>query len=51
MITADLDPFTKVGQKIGVTVSSMGKAKSLRGGTLLMTPLKVQMVKPMHCSR
>ena len=40
MITADLNPFTKVGQKIGVTVSSMGKAKSLRGGTLLMTPLK-----------
>ena len=40
MMTADLDPFTKVGQKIGVTVSSMGKAKSLRGGTLLMTPLK-----------
>ena len=40
MITADLDPFTKVGQKITVTVSSMGKAKSLRGGTLLMTPLK-----------
>ena len=40
MITADLKPFTKVGQKIGVTVSSMGKAKSLRGGTLLMAPLK-----------
>ena len=40
MITADLDPFTKVGQTINVTVSSMGKAKSLRGGTLLMTPLK-----------
>ena len=40
MITADLNPFIKVGQKIGVTVSSMGKAKSLRGGTLLMTPLK-----------
>jgi flagellar P-ring protein precursor FlgI len=40
MITADLDPFTKVGQKITVTVSSMGKAKSLRGGTLLMSPLK-----------
>ena len=39
MITADLDPFVKIGQKIGVTVSSMGKAKSLRGGTLLMTPL------------
>ena len=40
MITAELNPFTKVGQQIGITVSSMGKAKSLRGGTLLMTPLK-----------
>ena len=40
MITANLDPFAKVGQQIGVTVSSMGKAKSLRGGTLLMAPLK-----------
>ena len=40
MITADLDPFTKIGQQINITVSSMGKAKSLRGGTLLMTPLK-----------
>ena len=40
MVTADLNPFVKVGQKIGITVSSMGKAKSLRGGTLLMTPLK-----------
>jgi flagellar P-ring protein precursor FlgI len=40
MITADLNPFTKIGQKIGITVSSMGKAKSLRGGTLLMAPLK-----------
>ena len=40
MITAELEPFVKVGQQIGITVSSMGKAKSLRGGTLLMTPLK-----------
>jgi len=40
MITAELNPFTKVGQQIGITVSSMGKAKSLRGGTLLMAPLK-----------
>ena len=40
MITADLNPFTKIGQQISITVSSMGKAKSLRGGTLLMTPLK-----------
>ena len=39
-ITAELEPFVKVGQQIGITVSSMGKAKSLRGGTLLMTPLK-----------
>ena len=40
MITADLNPFVKIGQQIGITVSSMGKAKSLRGGTLLMAPLK-----------
>ena len=40
MNTANLDPFAKVGQQIGITVSSMGKAKSLRGGTLLMAPLK-----------
>ena len=40
MITADLSPFTKIGQQISVTISSMGKAKSLRGGTLLMAPLK-----------
>ena len=40
MITADLVPFTKIGQRIGITVSSVGKAKSLRGGTLLMAPLK-----------
>jgi len=40
MITAELNPFTKIGQQIGITVSSMGKAKSLRGGTLLMAPLK-----------
>lgn len=40
MVTATLPPFTKPGQHIDVTVSSMGNAKSLRGGTLLMTPLK-----------
>ena len=40
MVTAELRPFTKVGQTMNVTVSSMGKAKSLRGGTLLMTALK-----------
>jgi len=40
MIHADLPPFAKVGQKIDVTVSSVGDAKSLRGGSLLMAPLK-----------
>ena len=39
MITADLPPFTKPGQNIDITVSTLGAAKSLRGGTLLMTPL------------
>lgn len=40
MVTAVLPPFVRPGQNIDVTVSSMGNAKSLRGGTLLMTPLK-----------
>ncbi|KAI9575641.1 hypothetical protein GQX74_015773 [Glossina fuscipes] len=40
MVTAKLPPFAHVGQKIDVIVSSLGSAKSLRGGTLLMTPLK-----------
>ncbi|MEI9927806.1 MAG: flagellar basal body P-ring protein FlgI [Sphingomonas sp.] len=40
MITADLPPFAKPGQKLDITVSSMGKAKSLRGGTLILTPLQ-----------
>ena len=36
----DLPPFSKLGQRIDITVSSLGNAKSLRGGSLLMTPLK-----------
>ena len=40
MVTAKLPPFARAGQNIDVVVSSMGNAKSLRGGTLLMTPLK-----------
>ncbi len=40
MITAYMPPFSKPGQPIDVTVSSMGNAKSLRGGTLLMSQLK-----------
>lgn len=40
MIHADLPPFAKPGSTIDVTVSSLGNAKSLRGGSLLMAPLK-----------
>ncbi len=40
MVTANLPPFSKPGQTIDVTVSTIGKAKSLKGGTLLMTALK-----------
>ena len=40
MVTASLPAFARRGQSIDVTVSSMGNAKSLRGGTLVMTPLK-----------
>ena len=40
MVTATLPPFSRTGQQIDVTVSSLGNAKSLRGGTLLMTPLR-----------
>ncbi|WP_313952735.1 flagellar basal body P-ring protein FlgI [Accumulibacter sp.] len=40
MVTANLPAFAGIGQQIDVTVSSMGNAKSLRGGTLVMTPLK-----------
>jgi len=39
-VHADLPAFSKPGQKIDITVSSLGNAKSLRGGTLLLTPLK-----------
>ncbi len=40
MVTASLAPFARPGQTLDVTVSSLGNAKSLRGGTLLLTPLK-----------
>ncbi len=39
LITAELPPFAKPGQRIDITVSALGKAKSLRGGSLVMTPL------------
>lgn len=40
MVTAQLPPYAQPGQAIDVTVSSLGNAKSLRGGTLLLTPLR-----------
>ena len=40
MVTAKLPAFSRAGQTIDIVVSSMGNAKSIRGGTLLMTPLK-----------
>lgn len=39
IVTADLPAFAKPGQRIDITVSTLGKAKSLRGGALILTPL------------
>lgn len=39
-VSADLPAFAKPGQQVDITVSSIGNSKSLRGGTLLLTPLK-----------
>jgi flagellar P-ring protein FlgI len=39
LVTAELPPFAKPGQRLDITVASMGKAKSLRGGSLILTPL------------
>ena len=47
IVTAKLPPFARIGQKIDVTVSSIGNASSLAGGTLLITPLKGETVKYM----
>ena len=40
IVTASLPPFSRIGNKIDVLVSSIGDAKSLVGGTLLLTPLR-----------
>lgn len=40
MVTGDLPAFMQIGQKIDITVSALGNAKSLRGGVLLMTELR-----------
>lgn len=39
MVTADLPPFSRQGSRLDIAVSSIGSAKDLRGGTLLVTPL------------
>lgn len=39
-VSATLPPFARIGQKIDVTISSLGNAPSLRGGSLLMAPLR-----------
>ncbi|MBF0610197.1 MAG: flagellar basal body P-ring protein FlgI [Magnetococcales bacterium] len=40
MVTANLPPFARQGTRLDVTLSSLGDAKSLEGGTLIMTPMK-----------
>ena len=40
MITAELPAFARPGQRLDVTVSALGRARSLRGGTLVLTPLR-----------
>lgn len=40
IVTAELPPFAKPGQRLDITVSALGKAKSLRGGTLVMLPMR-----------
>ncbi len=39
LITAELPAFAKPGQRIDITVAALGKSKSLRGGSLVLTPL------------
>ena len=46
IVTAELPPFVKPGQRLDIVVSTAGQAKSLRGGTLLMTPLLVRTARP-----
>lgn len=40
LVTADLPPFSRQGARVDVTVSSIGNARSLRGGVLIQTPLR-----------
>jgi flagellar P-ring protein precursor FlgI len=40
MVTAELPPFARPGQRLDITVSALGRARSLRGGTLILSPLR-----------
>ena len=51
IVTAELPPFAKPGQRLDTTISTLGQSKSLRGGTLLMTPLMGRMVRPTRLHR
>ena len=44
MVTAQLPPFAQPGQTLDINVSSIGNAKSLRGGSLVVTPLKLSLI-------
>ena len=51
MVTAELAAFARPGQRLDVTVSALGRARSLRGGTLVMAPLRGAEEIPLACSR
>lgn len=40
IVTADLPPFARAGNKLDITISTLGDASSLKGGTLVQTPLR-----------
>lgn len=40
MVTSELPAFARPGQRLDITVSALGRARSLRGGTLILTPLR-----------
>lgn len=45
LVTADLPPFAQPGTRIDISVAAIGDASNLRGGLLILTPLKVRMAK------
>ncbi len=49
-VTAELPPFVQSGEEIDVTVSSLGRHKTLQGGVLLLTPLKSSRWEGVCCS-